>query len=149
MSVFQLPRNLKAKALKMIVQKTILSFWVCVCVCVTWCHSEKPFFCKGAIPGWWHIMLQPIHFTFGIPSATGACRYPLTTTSDILEVSEESSTRWSQVGICQWSWSRTCLTCQKQHVSHTHASSQKVGSYLFIDHIEEVNMYSHVQNPFL
>ena len=30
MSVFQLPRNLKAKALKMIVQKTILSFWVCV-----------------------------------------------------------------------------------------------------------------------
>ena len=36
-----------------------------------------------------------------------------------------------------------------QHVSHTHASSEKVGSYLFIDHIEEVNMNTHVQNPFL
>lgn len=161
MFVFQLPRNLKAKALKNDGSKDdpfLLG------VCFTWCHSEKPFVCKGAIPGWWHITLQP---GFIVPLETSWNIVSFITPLASHELQEHGDIPW-QPQATSWKWVKNHLP---GGVKLEYANGVKIGhawhvrssmwatlmpavkkwahTYLFIDHIEEVNMYSHVQNPFL
>ena len=142
------------------VQKTILSFWVCV----TWCHSGKPFLCKRAMPGWWHITLQP---GFIVPLETSWNIVSFITPLASHELQEHGDIPW-QSQATSWKWVKNHppggvkleyangvevrhgwhvrkfgaspspqMFCSesilRQHVSHTHASSEKVGSdsYLF------------------